>query len=116
MTLQSAANAKSSSDNASIQEKPILLSLIMNVINDEITRLSTITDTEERIFKANIEFESIFNKNKNEITIIQSDQSQVFLVDIESALVDASYRVSSRAIKSSRIGINDRVKMQIAWG
>lgn len=116
MTLQSATEAKSISDLALIQAKAIISSLIMNVINTEITRLSTKITEDVRTFKADIQLEAILNDDKNKIEIIQSDLTRVFLIDIESALVDAGYRVSSRSINSSRAGVNDRVKMQVAWG
>lgn len=115
MELQPASSAKTSSDNVSIKERSVLSSLTMTIINSEITKQSTRTDLDCRTYKAELTFYADTNDGTKPVQIIQSDSSHVLLVDIESALNDAGYRISSTVIKSSRTGVNDKVKLQVAW-
>lgn len=112
MALQTATTAKNASDTAAIQERIALDSLTMTIINTEITRESTKTDLDEKTFKATLSFDALI---LDETKIIQSDNSKIFLTDIEKALISKGYRVSCRAIKSHRVNVNDKVKLQVAW-
>ena len=116
MALQQASTAKTASDAAAIQVRSILTSLVMGVINAAITTESERIDVDERMYKITLTLEADVNGRTKPVEIIQSDSSRVLLSDIEAALMDAGYRVSSKPIKSSRVEVNDKVKIQIAWG
>lgn len=115
MALQLASVAKTASDAAAIQTKPVLTSLIMDVIDTAITAESTRVDLDVRTYKAVLTLKADINGGTKPIDIIQSDDSRVLLEDIEKALIDAKYRVSSNAIKASREEADDKVKLQVAW-
>ncbi len=115
MALQQASAAKTASDTAAIQTRTILTSLVMGVINAAITTESTRTDLDERTYKATLTLDADVNGGTKPVDIIQSDDSKVLLPDIESALIDAGYRVSCKAISSSREEVDDKVRIQIAW-
>ena len=115
MALQAATTAKTASDAAAIQSRSILTSLVMGVIDTAITAESERTDVDERTHKITMTLAADVNGRTKPVEIIQSDDSKVLLMDVEAALVDAGYRVSSKSIKASRVGVNDKVKIQIAW-
>lgn len=115
MPLQQASTAITASNASNIETKDILSSLVMGVINTEITTQSARTDTDERIYKTELTLDADINDRTSPVQIIQSDATKVLLSDIEKALVDAGYRISCRSIKT-RDGINDKVKLQVAWG
>ena len=114
MTLLSASITKTASDNAEIQSRAVLTSSTMTAIVAKINSASSQVDTDERTYKINIEFEGDVNGRTKPIEIIQADDSRILLKDIESALVDAGYRVSCRGVKT-REGKSDKIKIQIAW-
>lgn len=116
MALQQAITAITTSDAANIETRDILNSLVMGVIDAAISTQSSKTDTDERIYKVTLTFPATITSTTGVVEVIQSDLTKVFLSDIEGALTDALYRTSVRAIKSSRVGIDDKVKLQIAWG
>jgi len=116
MTLQAATTATTASDAANIQTRDILTSLVMDVIDIEITAQSTREDLDERTYKAEFVFSAAINETTGVVEVIQSDDSKVLLIDIEGALIDAGYRFSCKPIKSFRIGVDDKVKLQVAWG
>lgn len=115
MALQSAASAKNASDTADIQTKSILTSLVMGVIDAVITTQSTRTDLDTRIYKATMTLRAAIDLNTGVVEVIQSDETKVLLVDLESALTDAGYNISCKSIKASRAGIDDKIKIQISW-
>lgn len=116
MAIQAAGSALTASDSAVIQTKDVISSLVMGVINAEITNQSTRTDLDKRTYKAEITLDADINDNTKVTLIIQSDLTKVLLVDVVDALADAGYRISITSIKASRKGVNDRVKLQVAWG
>ena len=116
MALQTATAAKTASDAAVIQTRSILTSLTMIDINAAITAASIRTDLDERTYKIELTLRADVNGRTKPVEIIQADETKVLLADIKAALLDAGYRVSSKAIKDSRPENDDKVKLQIAWG
>lgn len=116
MALQQASTAITASDAANIETRDILTSLVMGVIDAAISTQSIKTDTDERIYKVTLTFPAAINSTTGVVELIQSDSTKVLLSDIEGALTDAQYRTSYKAIKASRVGIDDKIKLQIAWG
>ncbi len=115
MTLQLASSAKSTSDAATIETRTILSSLIMAVIDAEITTQSARTDLDVRTFKAEFTIDADTNGGNSPAQLIQSDSSRVLLSDLEGALTDAGYKISEKTILSSRTGVSDKVKLQVSW-
>ncbi len=113
MTLQLASAAKTSSDNVTLQERSVVGSSIMNIIDTEITRVSNKTGVYQREYKAFFTFEAIVNESPLEIV---KPGNNISMYDLEKALNKFGYRVSLKAIKSSKPEANGRVKMQVAWG
>lgn len=112
MTLQASSSAKTASDAAAIFTS-LTSSLVVTLINTEITAQSTKTDTEERIYRATlyIDCETV---GDGPIELIQSDASKVNLYDVEETLRTAGYRISCKAI-TTRTGIKDKIKITVAW-
>jgi len=108
MALQVAVVAKTTSDAALIRARAIINSLAMDVINDKITVESERTDTENRIYKTDLNFGA---RIKNDVVEInQSDNSYVKLNDLLDSLYDKGYRTSHRLI-----GKKDRIRLTVAW-
>jgi len=107
MTLQTAGNATT----LSIANKPadgiIFETLIINVINSEISRISLLGG-----YVAVLTLEA--EMQSDIIMIKQSDSSYVSLDDIVSALRDRDYRVSSNKKNILSNGIS--IRLSVAWG
>ena len=116
MPLQPASTAKTSSDGALIKERSVLNSLTMTAINTKITAQSTRTDLDVKTLKTEFTFNAYTNGGTSPTEIIQSNNSRILLSDLEGALTDASYKISVKTIRASRLGIYDKVKLQVSWG
>lgn len=114
MALQSALMAKTASNSAEIQPREVINSSTMEAINAKITFESTREDKDERTYKISIEFEGDVNGRTKPPQIIQADDSRILVSDVESALVDAGYRVACSDVKT-RDGKPDKIKIQAAW-
>jgi len=115
MSLQSATTATTASDAALIQARDVLSSLTMTTIDSAITSASQRIDLDERTYKITLDFDADINGRTKPIEIIQPDSSRVLLSDLISQLIDSGYRASYKAFKT-RVGKNDKIKLQIAWG
>lgn len=113
MALQSATDAKTASDAAVIQTNATIISLTMTVINTQITAESTRIDKNERTYKASFTFDAKINDGS--VEIIQADESSILLSDLIGALTLAGYRTSDRVVPASRLGLNDTLKLTVAW-
>jgi len=114
MALPLASATKTASDGAEIQAREVLTSSTMIAIVAKIISESTRVDKDEPTYKIYIEFEGDVNGRTKPAEIIQEDDSRILLDDIEGALMDAGYRVSSKGVKT-RDGKPDKIKIQIAW-
>lgn len=114
MPLQSAATAKTTGETTVIQARPALISLTITDINNLITVATTREDVIEKPHKITTVLEATKDAAGTE-QIIQSDESTVPLLDVVGALTDAEYRVAYKYIPASREGLNDKVKLQVAW-
>jgi len=112
MTLQAASAAKTASDGAAIFTS-LTSSLVVTLINTEITAQSTGTDTEERVYRATLYIDCEITDN-GPVELIQSNATKVNLFDVEETLKLAGYRVSCKAI-TTRSGIKDKIKLTVAW-
>lgn len=114
MAFTTAATAKTASDAAEQGTNGAIGSLTETLVNAEIVTASTKTGLLERLYSACICLDADLNGGTSPVDIVQSDDSLILLTDLTAALISAGYRVSVNEIKT-REGINDKVKLQIAW-
>lgn len=113
MTLITASAAKTASDEAAIQTRVVLTSTTLADIDTAIRAQATRTDLDERTYKAVIVLACTFIADVEQI--VQADDSKIPLSAVVSALTDAGYRVAPKVIKANRAGVNDKVRLQVAW-
>ncbi len=114
MALQAATGAKTASDGVILTPRDVVDSLVMDVIDAQITADSTRDDQEEPIYRTDFDFEA--EVVGDVVHIVQSDETKVLLSDVLSALTAAEYRTSDYLKPSFRDDAPDRVHIAVAWG
>jgi len=114
MSLQSASTAKTASD-ANVSFNDVTTASIMTDIDAKITIERDRTDSKNVIYQVIIDLEADLDTTDGVPDILKSGQSNVSLMDIKGTLKAAGYTTSCRSIKT-RDGINNQVKLQVAWG
>lgn len=113
MALQPAADTTAESNSTAIT-RPVLDSLIIDVIALAIVAQSDKTDADERVIRLTL----VATMNAaGQAQVIQEDETKVFLTDIVDALTSstAGYRVAYKYIRGAREGKKDKIKLQVAW-
>ncbi len=116
MAFVSAATAKTQSDAVVLDTFPVAGSLTETLINTAINAESQKTGIERPIYRLEIYLDADLNGRISPIDIIQSDDSRILLSDLIVQLERDGYTVASKDFKDDRVGVNDKVLLQLRWG